>query len=117
MYMEDFFYKSILYDLYGGILSKKEQAVYEYHILEDLTFAEIGEEFKITRQAAYDLYKNADKRLKEIDDKLNLSKRFEDIETLAKEIKKLSHDNKKIINLSNKIINKVNKKEELLNGS
>lgn len=106
--MDDFFNKSILYDLYGGILSKKEQIVYEYHILDDLTFKEIGDELKISRQAAYDLYKNADKRLKEIDAKLVLSERFRDIEKLAKEIQKIA-ENQKIINLSNKIIEKTNK--------
>lgn len=111
--MEDFFNKSILYDLYGGILSKKEQVVYEYHILDDLTFNEIGEELKISRQAAYDLYKNADKRLKDIDQKLELSTRFKDIENIACEIKKIAKSDKKIINLSNKIIKKANKKEEI----
>lgn len=104
--MDEFFKRSILYDLYGGILSKKEQVVYEYHILEDLSFNEIGDELGVSRQAAYDLFKNADKRLKEIDDKLKLSTRLESIEKYANDIIKLAN-NEKIINLSNKIIKKV----------
>lgn len=105
--MEDIFNKSILYDLYGGLLSKNQKLVYEYHVNDDLSFTEIGEELKITRQAAYDLFKNADKKLKDIDKKLQLSVRFKDIELTAKDIIKNAKNDKKIINLSNKIINKI----------
>ena len=104
--MDEIFNKSILYDLYGGLLSKNQQIVYEYHVNDDLSFTEIGEELKISRQAAYDLFKNADKRLKEIDKKLELSVRFKDIERLANEIIKNANDNKQIMSLSNKIIKK-----------
>lgn len=107
--MDEIFNKSILYDLYGGILSKNQQLVYEYHVNDDLSFTEIGEELGITRQAAYDLYKNADKKLKDMDKKLELSVRFKYIEKVAKEINKIAKDNKQIINLSNKIISSINK--------
>lgn len=103
--MEDIFNKSILYDLYGGLLSENQKLVYEYHVNDDLSFTEIGEELNITRQAAYDLYKNADKKLKEIDKKLMLSVRFKDIEKIANEISNVAKNNKEIIKLSNKINN------------
>lgn len=103
--MDEIFNKSILYDLYGGVLSKNQQVVYEYHVIDDLSFTEIGEELNISRQAAYDLFKNADKKLKEMDKKLELSIRFKEIEKLANEIIKIS-DNKQINSLSNKIIKK-----------
>lgn len=104
--MEDIFKKSILYDLYGGLLSRNQKVVYEYHVLDDLSFSEIGEELKISRQAAYDLYKLADKKLKDIDSKLLLSERLKDIEKLATSIKKKTKD-LTIINLSDKIIKNV----------
>lgn len=103
--MDEIFNKSILYDLYGGVLSKNQQVVYEYHVIDDLSFTEIGEELNISRQAAYDLFKNADKKLKEMDKKLELSVRFKEIEKLANEIIKIS-DNRQINSLSNKIIKK-----------
>ena len=103
--MDEIFNKSILYDLYGGVLSKNQQVVYEYHVIDDLSFTEIGEELNISRQAAYDLFKNADRKLKEMDKKLELSIRFKEIEKLANEIIKIS-DNKQINILSNKIIKK-----------
>lgn len=104
--MDDFFEKSILYDLYGGLLTKNQQVVYEYHVIDDLSFSEIGVELGISRQAAYDLYKLADKKLKEIDNKLMLSTRFKDIEKYAKSIKNSTKD-KTIISLSNKIISNI----------
>lgn len=107
--MEEIFNKSILYDLYGGLLSKNQQIVYEYHVNDDLSFTEIGEELNMSRQAAYDLFKNADKKLKDIDKKLELSVRFKDIEKLANEIKKLAGTDKQLISLSNKIIKKTSK--------
>ncbi|MBP3200636.1 MAG: hypothetical protein J6M39_03215 [Lachnospiraceae bacterium] len=109
--MEEIFNKSILYDLYGGLLSKNQQLVYEYHVNDDLSFTEIGEELNMTRQAAYDLFKNADKKLKDIDKKLSLSSRFKDIEIIANSINDIASknytksNNEKIINLSNKIKN------------
>lgn len=107
--MDDFFEKSILYDLYGGLLSKNQKVVYEYHVIDDLSFSEIGEELNISRQAAYDLFRLADKKLKEIDSKLGLSTKFQDIEKYARDILRKSKD-REIINLSNKIINRTSKK-------
>ena len=104
--MDEIFEKSILYDLYGGLLSNNQKTVYEYHVIDDLSFSEIGDELKISRQAAYDLYKTADMKLRDIDKKLELSSRFKDIEKNAQDIKKNTSD-KKIINLSNKIINNI----------
>ena len=108
--MEDFFKKSILFDIYGNLLSKNQKLVYEFHILDDLSFNEIGEELKITRQAAYDLFKTADKKLIEYENKLMLYKKFNDIEKIAKKIKNISFD-KKVINLLEEIIN-ITKMEE-----
>ena len=104
--MDDIFKKSILYDLYGGLLSENQKTVYGYHVIDDLSFAEIGEELNITRQAAHELFKTADKKLKEIDKKLELNSRFRDIEQYANKIIKLATGNNEIIKLSNKIINK-----------
>lgn len=109
--MDKIFEKSILYDLYGGLLNKNQKIVYEYHVIDDLTFSEIGEEIGITRQAAYELYKAADEKLIDIDKKLKLSERFKDIEKYAKTIKSMSYGNQKIISLANKIIKKTLREE------
>lgn len=109
--MDDFFKKSILFDIYGGILNKKQKIVYEYHIIDDLSFNEIGKELNISRQAAYDLYLNADRKLIEIDEKLHLLKKFENIEEYANAIFKKT-DKLVIKKLSNKILNIVLKEDK-----
>lgn len=102
--MDDFLNKSILFDIYGNILKDNQKKVYEYHIIDDLSFNEIGEILGLTRQDCYDLFSRADKKLNEIDTKLNLKTKFINIENFAIKINQLSKD-KDIKSLSNKIIN------------
>ena len=101
--MDDFLNKSILFDIYGNLLKENQKKVYEYHIIDDLSFNEIGEELGLTRQDCHDLYTRADKKLSELEDKLRLKNKFLSIEDCANKINKLSND-KEIKSLSNKII-------------
>lgn len=112
--MDNFFQQSVLYDIYGNLLDDKQKLVYEYHILDDLSFNEIGEELNLTRQAAYDLFSRADKKLKLFEEKLGLSKLLMKIEDIAEEIKIATTDNN-IKKLSEKIIKYTNMEEK--NGS
>ena len=109
--MNDFFEQSIIYDIYGNLLNENQKNVYEYHIIDDLSFNEIGEELNLTRQAAYDLFKRANKKLYEFENKLGLYKRMKDIEHIANDIKNISKDNNQILSLTDKII-KITKMEE-----
>lgn len=108
--MDDFLHKSWLFDIYGNLLKENQKKVYEYHILDDLSFNEIGEELGLTRQDCHDLFNRADKKLMELESKLNLKNKFLSIEEYAQKINKLSTD-KEIKSLSNKII-KLIKTEE-----
>ena len=101
--MDEFVYRGILYELYGSILNKKQSRVYMLHINDDLSFSEIGDELKITRQAAQNLFKVADGKLKRLDKELKLSKKFFEINKYANDIQSKSKD-KKIIALAKKII-------------
>ena len=103
--MEDLAKKAILYDLYSPLLNDKQRKCYEYHIIMDLSFTEIGEEMNMSRQAAYDLFKNADKKLAKFDKMLKLSERFEKIENLAVKLKK---DKKNIDKILDEIIELTN---------
>lgn len=73
------------------------------HINDDLSFSEIGIELKITRQAAQNLFKVADLKLKKLDNELKLSKKFFEINKYANDIQSKSKD-KKISLLARKII-------------
>lgn len=84
--MEDFVIKGNLFELYGGLLKDNQRRVYEYHIVDDMSFTEIGEELGITRQAAQELFRRADKKLQESEETLGLEKRMLSIRALAERI-------------------------------
>ena len=50
--MDEFVEKGNLFLLYSGLLKENQKKVYAYHIMEDMSFSEIGIEMNITRQAA-----------------------------------------------------------------
>ena len=70
--MERLYYIAKLYDLYGGVLREKQRACLRLHIAEDLSLAEIGEELGITRQAAHESIRRAERALIEMEDALGL---------------------------------------------
>ncbi len=84
--MEDFVIKGNLFELYGGLLKENQRKVYEYHIVDDMSFTEIGEELGITRQAAQELFRRADKKLQESEETLGLEKRMLSLRALAERI-------------------------------
>lgn len=102
--MEDFVLKGNLFDLYGGLLNENQRRVYEYHIVDDMSFSEIGEEMGISRQAAQDLFTRCDKKLKGFEDTLGLQVKLERIRILAEEISQLAGE-ETVRQLAGEIIN------------
>ena len=45
--MEQFLYLSELFDLYGALLTERQQRCLELHLYEDFSLSEIGEELGI----------------------------------------------------------------------
>lgn len=84
--MEDFVVRGNLYELYGGLLSGNQKKVYELHVIDDMSFTEIGEEMGTSRQAAQELFRRADEKLKRIEDTLGLETKFLKIRKLAEDI-------------------------------
>ena len=72
MCMERLYELARLYDLYGGLLTGKQRACLRLHIAEDFSLAEIGEELGITRQAAHDNIRRAERALTEMEETLGL---------------------------------------------
>ena len=67
---------SLLYDFYGQLLSKRKQEVMELYHEENLSLAEIAEEFGISRAAVHDSLKSAEKALAQYEEKLGLVNKF-----------------------------------------
>ena len=70
MCMERLYELTRLYDLYGGLLTGKQRECLHLHIAEDFSLAEIGEELGITRQAAHDNIRRAERALTEMEETL-----------------------------------------------
>ena len=78
MFQKDMKY-SLLLDFYGDILSERKREIIELYYNEDLSLAEVSEITGISRQGVRDSVKKTENELKQLEEKLGLAKRFEDI--------------------------------------
>ena len=78
--------QSLLYDFYGQLLTKRQQQVMELYHGENLSLAEIAEEFGISRPGVHDALRSARKALDGYEEKLGLVGRFLKTETAVQEI-------------------------------
>ena len=74
--MEDFVRKTLLYDFYGELLTKHQQAIYEAVVLNDSGYSEVASEEGISRQGVHDLIRRCDRQLEEYESKLFLVEKF-----------------------------------------
>ena len=77
---------TLLKDFYGKILTQKQLSFLEYYYDDDLSLAEIAGNEGITRQGVRDAIKRAESQLFEIEDKLQLVKKLDEIKVGCKEI-------------------------------
>ena len=83
---------SYLLDVYGPVLTDKQRDVVELYYCEDLSLAEIAEICGITRQGVRDSIKRGEAVILELEEKLGLVKRFQEIYAAADEIKAVVRD-------------------------
>lgn len=62
-----------LFDLYGNLLTDKQQECIRMYLMEDFSLTEIGESLGISRQAVYDNIHRSEKALEEYETKLGMS--------------------------------------------
>lgn len=87
MDLEKSIYINELYDLYGSLLTKKQQEIIELYYCDDLSLSEISEQLEVSRNAVYDCLKKGVKQLENYEKELNLYQRKEELETYFEEIK------------------------------
>ena len=56
--LEQRLYLAELFDIYGPLLTDKQQKCLSMHLFEDFSMSEIGEELAVSRQAVYDILFN-----------------------------------------------------------
>ena len=81
---------SLLLDFYGQTLTGKQREVMELYYNEDLSLSEIAENQKISRQAALDSIRRAEKHLDQMEQKLGMLEKYRVCMAAAQEIEHLA---------------------------
>ena len=102
--LEKSIYINELYDLYGSLLTKKQQEIIELYYCEDLSLSEISEQFNISRNAVYDCLKKGIKQLENYEKELRLYQKYLELDAYFDMLKK---ENKEQISLIEEIERKV----------
>lgn len=66
-----------LYDIYGPLLTAKQQSCMELYFCDDLSLAEIAAELEVSRQAVHDLIHRVEQLLERYEAKMKLLEREE----------------------------------------
>ena len=104
--MEKFVERTLLYDFYGELLTKRQRQVYENVVLDDYSLSEVAEDLGISRQGVHDMVRRCDKSLEEYEEKLHLVDRFLNIRKQVKRIHQLAEQSGsgEIASISNAIL-------------
>lgn len=75
--MEDRIYLTILYDIYGDLLTEKERKYFEAYYFDNLSLGEISENMYVSRNAVHKSIKLVIEKLNEFESKLHLKEKNE----------------------------------------
>ena len=67
---------TLLYDFYGDVLTDRQKEFYDLYYNEDLSLAEISENYGITRQGVRDVIVRAEGIMTDLEEKTGIIKRF-----------------------------------------
>ncbi|MDD3303874.1 MAG: DNA-binding protein [Clostridia bacterium] len=70
--MEDNIEITLLYDIYGKLLTEKQQEIFENYYLYNLSLREIAENKKISYQAVRDSIKSSEAMLRNFEEKVEM---------------------------------------------
>ena len=80
--MDKVFYLNDLFDLYGELLTEKQQMYFKDYYFDNLSYGEISEKYGISRNAVFHQLKIIEEKLENYEKKLNLldkKKKIDDI--------------------------------------
>lgn len=89
---------TMLFDFYGELLTDRQKEFFDLYYNEDLSLAEIAENYGISRQGVRDVIVRAEAAMTEIEDRTGIIRRFmrsrdaiSAIEAAAEEIELINH--------------------------
>ena len=88
---------TMLYDFYGELLTDRQKEFFDLYYNEDLSLAEIAENYGISRQGVRDVIVRAEGIMTEMEDKTGIIKRFH---LMQKQLSSASESLDKIIALN-----------------
>lgn len=95
----DNFYLIDLYDLYGTLLTDKQQRYFEDYYFDNLSLAEISENYKVSRNAVHNSLKETVEKLKNYETRLNIYNKNSKIKEIISKIndEKIKEELEKLI--------------------
>ena len=75
-----------LFDLYGSLLTKKQQEIFNLYVLNDLSLAEVSAISNISRQAVKDSLDKAVNSMQKLENNLQILSKFNSIKTELEKI-------------------------------
>ena len=85
--MEKYVYLNELYDLYSELLTDKQRKYFEAYYFNNLSYGEIGAEYKVSRNAIYHQLKLIEEKLNFFEEKLNLYRKKQKVNDIIDLIK------------------------------
>lgn len=86
---------SLLYDIYGGLLTDKQRKAFELHEMSDWSLSEVADAIEVSRQGVFELLQRARKRLVEIEEVVGFKRTLLALEEYKKNLKKLLDQHEK----------------------
>lgn len=77
--MDKYLYLNTLYDIYKDLLTEKQQKYFENYYFDNLSLAEIADNFNVSRNAVHNQIKITEERLIELEKILKINNKNEKI--------------------------------------
>ena len=74
--MDEAFFRTMLFDFYGELLTDKQREYFDLHYNEDLSLSEIAADEGISRQGVWDIIRRAEESMRRYEAKTGLVARF-----------------------------------------
>ena len=88
--MERFVERTLLYDFYGELLTRRQQEIYSSVVLEDYSLSEVALDQGVSRQSIHDMIKRCDSILERYEEKLHLVEKFLSIRDQVRQIDQIA---------------------------
>lgn len=77
---------SLIYDIYGKLLSLKQREIMKLYLFKNLQINEIAQLKQVSRQAVFNVIDSCTNKLKEFEQQLGLCKKLERIKNVSKNL-------------------------------